>query len=115
MQTDLDQGSPVASLQGPRSAVQDRLLRPAELDDGPRANAASLENLTGTARSQEIGGVRGKRWWQRPSPVIWRLCAMVADGALLVVLLGMVLVLAAPLHLQFQALSGPFGIRDAKF
>lgn len=116
MQSDLDMGMPTVSLQSTYKAEQDvpltgqdHLTQVAGPDDEHRRRygSDSLENL--------VGGLRGIRRWQRPTPIIWRLIAMIADGVLLVVLLMLVLVLAAPFHLKLQELSGPFGIRDAKF
>ncbi|MFL5695254.1 MAG: sugar transferase [Ktedonobacteraceae bacterium] len=116
MQSDLDIGMPTVSLQSTYKAEQevsstgrDHLTQVAELDDEHRHlyGSDSLEDL--------VGGLRGIRRWQRPTPIIWRLIAMIADGVLLVGLLMLVLVLAAPFQLKLQELSGPFGIRDAKF
>src|SRR5690348_3963491 len=112
MQSELDPGAPAVRLQGRSKAEHDRFIQVTELDDEQR-ELNSTDSVQDLMQSHAPGGWRGKRWWQRPAPAVWRLCAMIADGVLLVVLLALVLALAAPLHLQFQVPNGPFGIRDA--
>src|SRR5947209_1225293 len=52
------------------------------------------------------------RWWQRPSPTLWRLTLIIGDGILLVALL--VLVLVPFPSVTLKAASGIFGITNTK-
>jgi exopolysaccharide biosynthesis polyprenyl glycosylphosphotransferase len=118
MQSDLDQKTAAVSMhkaykveQGIPRGDEDGSSQVAEWRDEqwyPQGTEA-LEPHTEIAQWSRARGVRRKQ--QRPSPMMWRLTAVIGDGILFVALL--MVVLAAPFHMTLGVSSGTLNVKDA--
>jgi exopolysaccharide biosynthesis polyprenyl glycosylphosphotransferase len=74
-----------------------------------------LQNLRDISQATQVDSLPGARRQRRSSLSALHLILMIGDGALLIMLLALVLLLAPLIHLGSQIPNGEFGVRDTKF
>src|SRR5260370_17111970 len=75
----------------------------------------SMQNLSDVEAIPQVNGLPNAQRQRRSLLSALHLILMVGDGALLIILIALVLILAPLVHLGSYVPSGTFGIRDTKF
>ena len=75
----------------------------------------SHQNLSGIELKSQVNGLPKAQRQHRSLLSALYLILMIGDGALLIILIALVLILAPLVHLESQVPSGAFGVRDTKF
>jgi exopolysaccharide biosynthesis polyprenyl glycosylphosphotransferase len=75
----------------------------------------SLQNLSDIVPISQVNGLPKAQRQRRSLLSALHLILMIGDGALLIILIALVLILAPLVHLGSQVPGGAFGVRDTKF